>query len=36
MLTYSTIDAKRLKSVLVKTTENEKPRITVMLAVLAL
>jgi hypothetical protein len=35
MLTDSTIDAKRLKSVLVKTTDNKKLRITVMLTVLA-
>jgi hypothetical protein len=35
MLTNSTIDAKRFKSVLVKTTGKEKLRITVMLAVLA-
>jgi hypothetical protein len=35
MLTNSTTDAKRFKSVLVKTTGNEKLRITVMLTVLA-
>jgi len=35
MLTDSIIDAKRLQSVLVKTTDNEKLRITVMLTVLA-
>ena len=35
MLTNSTIDAKRFKSVLVKTRGNEKLRIMVMLAVLA-
>jgi len=35
MLTNSTIDAKIFKSMLVKTTGNEKLRITVMLAVLA-
>jgi hypothetical protein len=35
MLNNSTIDAKRLKSMLVKTRGNEKLRIAVMLAVLA-
>jgi hypothetical protein len=35
MLTTSTADAKSPTSVLVKTTGNEKLRITVMLAVLA-
>jgi len=35
MLTNSTIDAKRFKSVLVKATGSEKLRITVVVAVLA-